>query len=173
MRAIHVCGASQLKDVAKGEYRFGLLTIDYSIGIEVLMTLSLALVFMSPELVQLSEWKDTLSGSVMKSKLSMVAIDEAHCISEWLVTYYMHVLFLNLKCTCRGHNFRTAFSKIGALRALTSVPFMALTASAPSDVQVEITNLLHMSTPVIVSCSLDRPNIYLSTSQVKSLNVSL
>ena len=126
--------------------------------------------FVSPELVQLSEWKDMLSGSAMKSKLCMVAIDEAHCISEWLVTYCV-LLSLNLKCTCRGHDFRTAFSKIGALRALTSVPFMALTASAPSDVQVEITDSLHMSTPVIVSCSLDRPNIYLSTSQIKALNV--
>ena len=42
--------------------------------------------FVSPELIQLSEWKETLSGSVVKSKLSLVAIDEAHCISEWLVT---------------------------------------------------------------------------------------
>lgn len=38
--------------------------------------------FVSPELVQLSEWKDMLSGSAMKSKLSMVAIDEAN---GWLL----------------------------------------------------------------------------------------
>ena len=49
---------------------------------------------------------------------------------------------------------------------------MALTASAPSDVQYEITDSLHMSTPVIISCNLDRPNIYLSSSQVKTMNVS-
>ena len=58
----------------------------------------------------------------------------------------------------RGHDFRKAFSKIGALRATTSVPFMALTASAPSGIQSDIVSSLYMSSPVVVSCDLDRPN---------------
>ena len=56
-------------------------------------------------------------------------------------------------------NFRTAFDKIGGLRAVTDVPFIALTASAPSDVQDDIVSSLHLNAPVFVSCDLDQPNV--------------
>jgi hypothetical protein len=82
--AIRISGPSQLKDVARGLYRFGSLKIGINNNIVDGITFG-ALVFVSPELIQLSEWRDALSGSIMKSKLAMVAIDEAHCISEWLV----------------------------------------------------------------------------------------
>ncbi len=59
------------------------------------------------------------------------------------------------------------------MRALTDVPFMALTASAPSDIQDVIVNSLHLNDPVFVSCDLDRPNIYMSVNPIKSLNVSI
>ena len=41
------------------------------------------LVFLSPESLQLPVWIDTLSNSVFKKRLALVAIDEAHCIVEW------------------------------------------------------------------------------------------
>lgn len=44
------------------------------------------------------------------------------------------------------------------------VPFMALTASAPSDIQDIIVTSLHLKDPVFVSCDLDRPNIYVRES---------
>lgn len=72
----------------------------------------------------------------------------------------------------RGKDFRTSFDKIGGLRALTDVPFMALTASAPSDVRDAIVSSLHLKDPVLISCDLDRPNIYMSVNPIKSLNVS-
>ena len=59
------------------------------------------------------------------------------------------------------------------MRALTDVPFMALTASAPSDIQDVIVNSLHLNNPVFVNCDLDRPNIYMSVNPIKSLNVSV
>ena len=67
----------------------------------------------------------------------------------------------------RGRDFRTAFDKLGGLRALTDAPVMALTASAPADVQSF--ESLHFKEPVIV---LDRSNIFLSASPIKSVNVS-
>ena len=74
-------------------------------------------------------------------------------------------------CVHRGHDFRTAFDKLGGLRALTDAPFMALTASAPANTQSKIIESLHLKDP-IVSQSLDKANIYLSASPIRSVNVS-
>ena len=42
-------------------------------------------VFVSPETVQSAEWKALISDPIIKKKVAMVAVDEAHCISEWLI----------------------------------------------------------------------------------------
>ena len=73
----------------------------------------------------------------------------------------------------RGKDFRTAFSRIGGLRASTSAPFMAVTATASSATQELICQSLHLVNPVVVSCSLNRPNIYLSASIMKGYTVSV
>ncbi len=89
----------------------------------------------------------------------MVAVDEAHCIPEWLafcVLLAVCELFLLL---FRGSDFRVTFSELGGLRALVDVPFMALTASAPPQVQNDILNSLHMVNPV--QCSQRRQQILL------------
>ena len=72
----------------------------------------------------------------------------------------------------RGSDFRTSFKHIGGLRALTDVPFMALSASAPPLVTDSIIHSLHLKSPVTVSHSLDRPNIFLSYAISKGLTVS-
>lgn len=73
---------------------------------------------------------------------------------------------------CRGSDFRTSFSAIGGLRALTDVPFMALSASAPPLIMKTINESLHLKSPVHVAHDLDRPNIFLSWSKSKGLPVS-
>ena len=95
----------------------------------------------------------------------VVTVDEEHCIEDWLVAF-VHAL------PGRALYLRTAFSKIGGLRAVTSVPFMALTATASSTTQKLISQSLHLEIPVVVSCSLNRPNIYFSASSMKGYNVS-
>lgn len=82
-----------------------------------------------------------------------------------------HVVLLH--SSGRGKDFRTDFEKIGGLRALTSVPFIALTASAPPDVRATIVRSLHLNDPVYVEGSLDRPNIYMTVSTIKGVNVSV
>ena len=84
----------------------------------------------------------------------------------------MALILCNVTYDCRGRDFRTAFDKLGGLRALTDAPFMALTASAPADVQSKIIESLHLKEPVIVSNSLDRSNIFLSACPIKSVKVS-
>ena len=81
--------------------------------------------------------------------------------------------FIYVGCSVRGKDFRTAFDKIGGVRALTDVPFMALTASAPPEVEAAIISSLQLNNPVVVHCDLDRPNIYFSSTSIKTLNVSV
>lgn len=79
-----------------------------------------------------------------------------------------YVLFAN-----RGADFREAFRQLGGLRALFDLPFMALTASAPPSVQSEISSSLFLVDPVVVLGDLDRKNIFISASPIKSLNVGV
>ena len=72
----------------------------------------------------------------------------------------------------RGKDFRTVFSKLGGLRALTNAPFMALTATANEEMQASIEESLNMAEPVVISRSVDRPNVYYSVSTIKSIDVS-
>ncbi len=79
---------------------------------------------------------------VRKMKVSMVAVDEAHCISQW------------------GHDFRPSYLRIGSLREmLPGVPFLALTATATDVVLRDIVKFLKLDRPTIFRQSFARPNI--------------
>ena len=62
-------------------------------AIVIVMLVVLIAVFVSPETVsQSAEWHTLVSDPVVKRKISMVAVDEAHCISEWLIKPYCATL---------------------------------------------------------------------------------
>ena len=82
------------------------------------------------------------------------------------------VILLIIFIINRGSDFRLSFTELGGLRALTSVPLMALTASAPPETQDFIVQSLHLTSPVVVSRTLDRPNIFFSMSRSFGLEVS-
>lgn len=78
-----------------------------------------------------------------KIKVSFVAIDEAHCISEW------------------GHDFRPEYRKINpVIEQLHNIPVIALTASATPKVQDDILTNLNIEGANIFKSSFDRPNLY-------------
>jgi len=78
-------------------------------------------------------------------KVSILAVDEAHCISQW------------------GHQFRPSYHKINQLRKIfPMVPCMALTATATLTVRDDIIKQLEMKDPVIFQSSFDRTNLYIS-----------
>mgnify|MGYP003575241667 CR=1 FL=1 len=76
-------------------------------------------------------------------QLNLIAVDEAHCISQW------------------GHDFRPAYRKINELRSLfPKVPMLALTASANEKVQEDIMQQLELKTPEIFTQSVVRKNLF-------------
>lgn len=79
---------------------------------------------------------------VQKMEVALVAVDEAHCVSEW------------------GYDFRPAYLKIARLREwLPEVPFLAVTATATSLVLEDIKRHLRLDDPQVFRGSFARPNI--------------
>src|SRR5919107_1581408 len=98
------------------------------------------LLYVAPE----SLTKDDTIEFLLKSTISFVAIDEAHCISEW------------------GHDFRPEYRKIrGIIDNLGgNVPIIALTATATPKVQLDIQKNLQMDDASVFKSSFNRTNLY-------------
>ncbi len=95
------------------------------------------LLLVSPERLHLPAFVAALP----RLPISLLAVDEAHCISQW------------------GHDFRPAYLRIGELRSQIPVPVLALTATAIHRVRDEIQSRLRLRNPVRVVGSFDRPNL--------------
>jgi ATP-dependent DNA helicase RecQ len=74
-------------------------------------------------------------------RVSLLAVDEAHCISTW------------------GHDFRPAYLGLGRLRESLRCPVIGLTATATPEVRRDIIAQLRLRMPVVVAKGFDRPNL--------------
>ena len=98
----------------------------------------LKLLYVSPEKVMTNSFFQLIS----YSKVSFIAIDEAHCISQW------------------GHDFRPEYTQLGGLKAsFPHAPIMALTATADYATRQDILTHLNLENPHKYIGSFDRPNI--------------
>jgi len=96
------------------------------------------LLYAAPERLMLSGFLEDLQ----RWNVQLIAVDEAHCISEW------------------GHDFRPEYRQLADLRKLfPEVPFMALTATATGRVREDIVTHLKLREPKCYVASFNRPNL--------------
>lgn len=120
---------------------------------EVILTLKTAsssnckFLYVSPERLETKLFLEYLPAL----QVNLVAVDEAHCISQW------------------GYDFRPPYLRIAAIRKqLPGVPVLALTASATAVVQKDICEKLEFKQAVVVRQSFERPNLSYSAFRVDS-----
>lgn len=98
----------------------------------------LDLLYVAPETLN----TDMFTGFLENIPLSLIAVDEAHCVSQW------------------GHDFRPDYLEIARLRErFPSVPLIALTATADEATRFEILSRLKLEDSPVYASSFDRPNI--------------
>jgi len=98
----------------------------------------LRLLYVAPERFESEELTRTLA----RSRVTLVAVDEAHCISEW------------------GHEFRPSFRRIAAVSERLGTPqIVALTATATPRVRADIGRQLRLRDPRVIVGGFDRPNL--------------
>ena len=97
------------------------------------------LLYCAPERLETELWQNMMPDL----SLSMIAIDEAHCISEW------------------GHDFRPVYRKIPEMMGAVAdrIRWLALTATATPEVRHDIVSALGMKDPEIISRGFNRPNL--------------
>ncbi|MFK7752859.1 MAG: DNA helicase RecQ [Sedimentitalea sp.] len=99
----------------------------------------LKLLYMAPERLANG------AGMLKRINVGLIAVDEAHCVSQW------------------GHDFRPDYLRIGTLRRELNVPLAAFTATADAETQVEIVEkLFDGQAPQSFLHGFDRPNIHLT-----------
>jgi ATP-dependent DNA helicase RecQ len=126
-------------DISAACLNSGLSAAEEKVVLSDCQTGRLKLLYLSPEkAIQLSD-------SFLQSfPVSFVAIDEAHCISQW------------------GHDFRPEYAKLKSLRLLfPAIPFVALTATADKATRKDIVMQLSLNDPQTFVSSFDRPNLSL------------
>lgn len=113
---------------------------------------ALSLLYVAPERFSVKSFVQLLR----RCNLSLFAIDEAHCISQW------------------GHDFRPDYLTLSALvKEFPSIPVAAFTATATQRVQSDIVSRLGLRNPYVNRASFDRPNLFIEVKSKKRIEEQL
>ena len=116
------------------------------------------LVYVTPEKLLSGGFLEQLARMHTLRPLSLIAIDESHCVSEW------------------GHDFRPEYRNLHKLRShpvLAEVPLVCLTATAIPRVQTDIVQSLQLRNPLLARQSFDRTNLEISVHKKKGPRAAL
>lgn len=107
------------------------------------------LIFVTPERFQKPDFVEALK----KNKIQLMAVDEAHCVSQW------------------GHDFRPEYARLGEIRKdLGSPVCLALTATATPAVEKDIKKVLNMEAAETFNAGIERDNLALTTLDVHGVD---
>lgn len=107
------------------------------------------LLYVTPERFRKPEFLKAIEGR----KIQLLAVDEAHCISQW------------------GHDFRPDYARVGEFRELLgNPPTIGLTATATPEVQKDILAKLRIPEALIISAGIERPNLSLNVHDVYGID---
>ena len=110
------------------------------------------ILYVAPERLALNRFKEFLK----TIKISLIAVDEAHCISEW------------------GHDFRPDYRNLKMLRKnFPHVPLIALTATATEKVREDIVRQLNIEKPQVFVSSFNRQNLSYEVLPKKQCDIAL
>lgn len=111
------------------------------------------IIYVAPERLLTDGFLDTCK----KIKISMVAVDEAHCVSQW------------------GQDFRPSYLKIiSFIKSLENRPIIgAFTATATNDVKEDIKKILRLENPFEITTGFDRPNLFFGVIKSSSKDEKL
>lgn len=111
------------------------------------------IIYVAPERLLTDGFLDTCK----KIKISMVAVDEAHCVSQW------------------GQDFRPSYLKIiSFVESLANRPIIgAFTATATNDVKEDIKKILRLENPFEITTGFDRPNLFFGVIKSSSKDEKL
>jgi len=116
----------------------GMSRAERSVALERIRLGRARIAYFSPEKLTAQEFLN----EIKTWQVSLIVVDEAHCISQW------------------GYDFRPPYLRLAGLRdALPGVPVLALTASATPQVVADIADKLHMHSPALFARSFARDNI--------------